>query len=559
MATSAVAHKQAFGFDSPPFTYKDFEESDVMIFFGSNPVIAHPVMWNRVKMNQRQPKILVIDPRKTETANGPGIVHYQIKPKSDLVLLYGLAKLLIARGWINQRFIEAHTTGFEEFRSHVQRFTSEIITLKTGLNRERVEDLAGIIHNGGRVSFWWMVGINQGHQAVRTAQAIINLALLTGNIGRIGTGANSITGQCNAMGSRLFSNTSSLFCGRDFTNAEHRREVSQILNVEEDRIPKVNSLSYEKILEAVDAGKIKGLWIVCTNPGHSWIDRNRLINTIKNAEFVVVQDMFFSTATAKYAHLILPAGGCGEKSGTFINSERRIGLVQRVLDPPGEALPDFDIFHRIAQYWGCNNLFKEWTSPEAVFQILKRLSKGRPCDFSGIANYSMLAESGGVQWPLIEGNDNFEKERRLFENGVFFHKDGKAKFIFEQLVDPLEIPDTTYPFVLLTGRGSLAQWHTLTRSDKAPILKRMSPSPDYIEISSYDAEKLGVNMNDWLIVSSRRGETRVRAKITENIQAGQVFMPMHWEQTNNLTNSSFDTYSRQPSYKYAAVSIRKAA
>ncbi len=558
MATAAVAYKQAFGFDSPPFTYKDFEESDVMIFVGSNPVIAHPVMWNRVKMNQRQPKILVIDPRRTDTANGPGIVHYPVKPKSDLFLLYGLANLLIFRGWINQDFIEAHTSGFEEFRLHVQGFTPEIVTDKTGLSREQVEELAATIHNRDRVSWWWMVGINQGHQAVRTAQAIINLAILTGKIGRPGTGANSITGQCNAMGSRLFSNTSSLFCGRDFANAEHRREVSQILNIEEGRIPQVNSLSYEKILDAVDAGKIKGLWIVCTNPGHSWIDRNRLINTLKKAEFVVVQDMFSSTATAKYAHLVLPAAGCGEKTGTFINSERRIGLVQKVLEPPGEALPDFEIFRRVARHWGCDDLFKEWTSPEAVFQILKRLSRGTPCDFSGITGYAMLDESGGIQWPFPEGNNTPERERRLFEKGVFFNKDVKAKFLFEQPVEPPETPDAAYPYVLLTGRGLVTQWHTLTRSDRAPILKRMSPAPDYVEISPDDAGKLGINMNDRLIVSSKRGEARARAKITASISPGQVFMPMHFEETNNLTFSSFDTYSRQPSYKYAAISVRKA-
>lgn len=557
MATAATAHKQSFGFDSPPFTYKDFEESDVLIFIGSNPAIAHPIMWNRVKMNQRQFKIIIIDPRKTETASTPGVEHYSILPKSDLILLYGLANLLIAKDWIARKYIEQHTSGFAEFQSHVQSFTLKIVSQKTGLSQEQIQRLAEIVHNGKRVSFWWMVGINQGYQAVRTAQAIINLALLTGNIGRPGTGANSITGQCNAMGSRLFGNTSSLFCGRDFTDAGDRREIARILNLDVNLIPDKNSLTYEKILERIDQGQIKGLWIVCTNPAHSWIDRNNLVRILKKAEFVVVQDIFHDTQTAQLAHLILPAAGVGEKDGTLINSERRISPVRRILEPPGEALPDFEIFRRIAAAWGCENLFREWTTPEHVFQILKELSKGRPCDFSGIGDYAMLESSGGIQWPFPSDTVLCSKERRLFEDGKYYHQDGKAHFMFEDIAEPPETLDSEYPFVLMTGRGSVSQWHTLTRSDKAPLLKRMSPDPDYAEINPSDAARLRLAADESVIIYSRRGEANVRVKITANIPAGQLFMPMHYHQTNNLTIASFDPYSKQPSFKYAAVNIRK--
>lgn len=559
MATAAVAYKQTFGFDAPPFTYKDFEESDVLVFIGSNPAIAHPIMWNRVKMNKRQPRIVVLDPRKTETAGSPGVEHFAVSPKSDLVLLYGLANILIARGWIQPQFIEQHTAGFEDYRNFVKSFTPDKIAAMTGLSLEQINRLAEITHQGERGSFWWMVGINQGHQAVRTAQAIINLALLTGNIGRPGTGANSITGQCNAMGSRQFGNTSSLFCGRDFTRAEHRREVAEVLNIDERLIPSQNSLTYEKILERVGDGQIKGLWIVCTNPANSWVDRNNFKRILKKAEFIVVQDMFYDTETAQLAHLILPAAGCGEKEGTFINSERRIGRLQKILAPPGEALPDFQIFQRIAQAWGVEDLFREWTTPEAAFQVLKRLSKGTFCDFSGIRDYAMLEESGGIQWPFPDGAVNTDKERRLFGDGVFSHPDGKARFIFEDVRDPYELAGQEYPYILMTGRGSVSQWHTLTRTDRAPLLKRMSPDPDYVEISALDAEKLGVAPNTPVLVSSRNGEARARVKISAGIPPGRVFMPMHYAQTNNLTVSSFDTYSRQPSFKYTVVSIKPAA
>jgi assimilatory nitrate reductase catalytic subunit len=257
--------------------------------------------------------------------------------------------------------------------------------------------------------------------------------------------------------------------------------------------------------------------------------------------------------------LILPAAGCGEKEGTFINSERRIGRLQKILAPPGEALPDFQIFQRIAQAWGVEDLFREWTTPEAVFQVLKRLSKGTFCDFSGIRDYAMLEESGGIQWPFPEGTVNTDKERRLFGDGVFCHPDGKARFIFEDVRDPYELAGQEYPYILMTGRGSVSQWHTLTRTDRAPLLKRMSPDPDYVEISAQDAEKLGVAPNTPVLVSSRNGEARARVKISEGMQPGRVFMPMHYAQTNNLTVSSFDTYSRQPSFKYTVVSIKPAA
>jgi assimilatory nitrate reductase catalytic subunit len=269
MATTAAAYKQSFGFDSPPFTYKDFEESDVLIFLGSNPAIAHPIMWNRVKMNQRQPRIIVIDPRKTETAGAPGVEHISILPKSDLVLLYGLSNMLISKNWIAKEYIDLHTSGFAEFQSHVQSFTLERVSQKTGLSQEQILKLAEIIQYGERVSFWWMVGINQGYQAARTAQAIINLALSDRQYRSARDGSNSITGQCNAMGSRLFGNTSSLFCGEDFTNEGDRREVARILNLDGKLIPQQSSLTYEKILERVDQGQVKGLWIVCTNPAHS--------------------------------------------------------------------------------------------------------------------------------------------------------------------------------------------------------------------------------------------------------------------------------------------------
>ncbi|WP_165251259.1 molybdopterin oxidoreductase family protein [Paludisphaera soli] len=557
MASAVVAYKQAFGFDAPPYTYQDLEESDCIVLIGANPCIAHPVLWERATRNPHRPEILVVDPRRTETAMA-ATLHLPVRPKSDLVFLYGLANLLIERGAIDRPFIDAHTRGFDEFAAFVGRFDAEYVARETGLREEVVRDAADRIANGRRVSFWWTMGVNQGHQGVKTAQAAINLALLTGNIGRPGTGANSITGQCNAMGSRLFSNTTNLLGGRDFADPAHRAEVAEILDIPEGRIPDRPSWSYDRILDGVRAGEIRGLWIIGTNPAHSWIDQSRFRETLGELDFLVVQDMYHSTETAELADLLLPAAGWGEKEGTFINSERRVGLHKKVRRAPGKALADFQIFKLAAHYAGCDALFDEWSSPEAAFQILKRLSAGRPCDVTGIADYRALDEAGGIQWPFPAEGADPSPERRLFADGRFHHPDGRARFLFEEPRPAPEPAGGDFPMQLLTGRGSAAQWHTQTRTAKSDVLRKLHPRDPYVEINPVDAEAAGLATGDWAVVASRRGEARARAFVTPTVAAGQLFLPMHDAATNRLTLAAFDAESRQPSYKSCAARVRAA-
>jgi assimilatory nitrate reductase catalytic subunit len=557
MATAAVAHKQSFGFDAPPFTYADFEHSDVIVLVGSNLCIAHPIMWERICRNPNRPKIVVIDPRKTETAMAAA-VHVAPRPKSDLALLYGVARILIAEGWIDGRFIEAHTSGFPAFAEHVQRFTPERVTAETGVPAEDVRALAEAIHAGKRVSFWWTMGVNQSHQGVRTAQAIINLALVTGNIGRPGTGANSVTGQCNAMGSRIFSNTTNLFGGRDFKSAADRQDVADLLGIPEERIPREDSWSYDRIIEGILSGKIKGLWVIATDPAHSWINQEDLLEVLGRLDFLVVQDMYTNTQTAKRADLFLPAAGWGEKEGTFINSERRIGLIKKVARAPGQALADFHIFRLVADAWGCGELFAKWESPEAVFHILKALSRGRPCDFSGIEDYAMLDREGGIQWPYAAGSTMAAHERRLYEDGVFFTPDGRAKIVFDE---PAALPEPTsrsFPLTLLTGRGSSSQWHTGSRTGKSAVLRRLSSSHDYVELHPDDARARGIATNDEVKVFSKRGHVLVRAFVTRTVRPGELFIPMHGPTINKLTFAAFDPHSRQPAYKACAVDVQRS-
>lgn len=581
MATSVVAYKQAFGFDAPPYTYADFEHSDVLVLIGSNLCIAHPILWERVLRNPHSPEIVVIDPRLTETAMN-ATLHLPVAPKGDLALLYGAARILIENGWIDRAFIDRSTSGFDEFAAFVRRFTDERVSRETGLTPQQVRRFAETIHRGRRVSFWWTMGVNQSHQGVRTAQAIINLALMTGHIGRPGTGANSLTGQCNAMGSRLFSNTTNLLGGHDFANPQHRRKIARLLRIDPARIPTEPSWPYHQIIESILRGKIKGLWVVCTNPAHSWINQHHCRDILSRLDFLVVQDMYASTETARMAHLLLPAAGWGEKEGTFINSERRIGVLKKVRRAPGAALADFAIFQLIAHEWGCGEMFAGWDSPAAVFQILKQCSAGQPCDITGIEDYRMLEACGGIQWPWPATNRPLSashdpavsacddalrsplnshlpsQERRLFEDGRFYHPDGRARFLFE---DPHPLPERTnerYPFLLLTGRGTASQWHTQTRTRQSAVLRKLYPQRLFVEISPLDAAALGIRPNDLVVIESQRGRLRARAVLTHAVQRGQVFLPMHYEQVNQLTLSAFDPYSHQPAYKACAVQVMRA-
>ncbi|MEL6109726.1 MAG: nitrate reductase [Planctomycetota bacterium] len=558
MATSVVAYKQSFGFDAPPYTYDDFEHSDCLVFVGANPCIAHPIMWERVLRNQNRPEIIVLDPRRTETAMA-ATQHLQLKPKGDLTLLYSMIQHLIEIDCIDHDFVGKHTTGFEELAEFVQAFRADDVADDVGIGADSIRKAAQSVGRANAASLWWTMGVNQSYQGVRTAQAIINIALITGNIGKPGTGANSITGQCNAMGSRLWSNTTNLFGHHRFESEADRNRVASILNIDVDRIPTEGSWAYDRIIEGIERDEIKGLWVIATNPAHSWIDQGNCERLLDKLEFLVVQDMYDSTETAQRSDLVLPAAGWGEKDGTFINSERRYGLLKKVRRAPGEALADFQIFRGVAAYWGVGEVFADWTHPEAVFEMMQRASEGRPNDITGIAGYRQIDECGGIQWPWSKqdaaSGENPPQQRRLFEDGRFCHPDEKAKLLVDEITPMPEPPDEEFPFLLLSGRGTVSQWHTQTRTSKSKILRQLYPEDPYVEIHPADARAIAINNGDRVELKSRRGSIEVTAMVTPTVRPGQVFVPMHYDVTNQLTLAHFDPHSRQPSYKDCAVQV----
>jgi anaerobic selenocysteine-containing dehydrogenase len=432
MATAVVAYKECFGFDAPPYTYGDLEDSDVLLFVGANPCIAHPILWERVCRNPHDPTVVVVDPRRTETAEQASL-HLPIAPKSDLEFFYAVAHVLIREGWIDDEFVTAHTEDFEGFAAHVLQYSPERVAPRAGVTVAQIEELARVIHRGKRVSIWWTMGVNQSHEGVRVAQALIALCLLTGNIGRPGHGAQLHHRAVQRHGGRGSSATPPTCSGGTASTTpsigRRWRTSSRSTRPSSRRTPVWRTTrSSRPILK----GEIKGLWVVATNPAHSWINQADARDVLGRLDFLVVQDMYDSSETADLADLILPAGGWGEKEGCFINSERRISVIKQVARAPGTALSDFRIFQLIAESWGCGEMFRDWDSPESVFHILKDLTRGMPCDITGIEGYQQIDDMRGIQWPLPEGRvPQRLEQRRLFEDRRFHTPSGRAKFVYE--------------------------------------------------------------------------------------------------------------------------------
>lgn len=555
MATAVVAHKQSYGFDAPGYTLKDLELSDTIIFIGANPVVAHPILWKRVRQNPDK-KVIVIDPRKSETAMNADY-WYPVKCRGDLYLLYTLANVLIEKGWIDQNYIEAHTEGYGEFKEFVKPFTLDQAQETAGLSPEQILELAQLIHEGKRVSFWWTMGVNQGYEAVRTAQAIINLALMTGNIGRPGTGANSITGQCNAMGSRSYSNTAVLYAGGDFTNPARRAKVAESLGVDESVLAEKPTATYNQIIEGINEGQIKGLWILCTNPRHSWTNNETFASAVKKLELFVVQDIYDTIESAEECTVFFPVVPGIKKEGTYINLERRLSAMRPCLAKKENEITDYEAIFGVGKALGMGGLLKGWETPKDCFELMKKCSKGMPGDITGVT-WEMLENSNGVQWPFREGEALEDDERRLYEDGNFFTPSRKAQFKFEApMENPLPLTEE-YPYLFNTGRGSVGQWHTQSRTSEVQFIGDVSAREAYLFMNPGTAAAYGLEENDRILVHSVNGEKAgFQVRISDQVREKELYAPIHYIECNKLTPSVYDPYSKEPSYKATPVWFEK--
>ena len=553
MATAVSGYKSSFGSDGPPGAYEDLEKADVVLLIGANIADNHPILCQYLDANPRK-TLIVADPRASKTAMMADL-HLPLKPRSDLALVHGIAHLLIRHGLINRDYIEKHTAGFDELAQFLAAYSPDRVCEITGLSEELLYKTA-FLYGRARAGFiGWTMGVNHSTLGTPTVNAICNLALLTGNIGRPGAAPFSITGQCNAMGTREAGFTSSMPGYRKFDRTGDRRELAELWRIDETRLPARRGLAYPDIIEAALAKNIRALWIIATNPLVSFPNQDVLRQALSNLEFLVVQDGYHPTPTTELADLILPAAIWGEKEGTYTNSERRVSKVNKAVAPPGEARTDFEIFLAIAEKLGSREeLYPGWESVEDAFNEWRHVSRGRLCDYSGIS-YETLAKQGPVQWPTPEGG---ETSARLYANATFPTSDGRARLVAAHWEPFPEQPARDFPLILNTGR-TVEHWHTRTKTREVPILEHLSPRA-WLEMNPRDAKHLGLRSHDRVDVVSQRGQvTGVELRLTEIVAPGQVFMPFHFAETNvnEVTQSAFDPISREPNYKQCAVRVER--
>jgi anaerobic selenocysteine-containing dehydrogenase len=555
MATAVSGYKLSFGSDGPPGAYEDLEKADVVLLIGANIAENHPILCQYLEANPNK-TLIVADPRVTKTAMLADL-HLPLKPRSDLALLNGIAHILIRHNLIDRAYIDRHTTGFDDLARFLENYPPAKVCEITGLSEDQLYKTAFLYGRAKAGFIGWTMGVNHSSKGTETVNAICNLALLTGQIGRAGAAPFSITGQCNAMGTREAGFTSSMPGYRKFDDPGDRAELAELWNIDESRLPAKRGLAYPDIVEGAVGGKIRAMWIIATNPLVSFPNQSVLRQALSNLDFLVVQDGYHPTPTTELAHLVLPAAIWGEKEGTYTNSERRVSKVNKAVEPIGAARPDFDIFLAVAEQLGCREeLFPGWTGPRDAFEEWRRVSRGRLCDYSGIS-YELLSEAGAVQWPLPEGAP-VAITSRLYGDGRFSTADGRAKLICGTWEPFPEQPNLEYPLVLNTGR-TVEHWHTRTKTREVPILERLSPEA-WLEMNPRDAGRLGLRSHDRIDVVSRRGRVcGVELRLTEITAPGQVFMPFHYFETNanNVTQSAFDPISREPNYKQCAVRVER--
>lgn len=565
MASAVSGYKRSFGSDGPPGSYEDLEKADAVFLIGANIADNHPILCYRLEKNMKK-VMVVVDPRLSKTAMMADL-YLSLKPRTDIALFNGMMHVLIQENLVDQDYISKNTKGFEELKEHLKDYTPAKVSRITGLSITKIELVARLYGRAQAPFIAWTMGVNHSTQGAETVSAICNLALLTGKVGKVGASPFSITGQCNAMGSREASFTSAMPGYRKFESLKDREDIAHLWKVPTEEIPDERGMAYPDIIEGILSRKIKGLWIIATNPLVSYPNQDYLRQALSELEFLVVQDAYYPIPTSEIADLVLPAAVWGEKEGTYTNSERRVSKVNAAVKAPGEAKSDFQIFMDIGLALQVSDkIFPNWTEPRDAFDEWKTVSRGRLCDYSGMT-YESLSEHGGIQWPfpdasqnkLLKRSRNPKESIRLYADGQYPTEDKKAQLFKVGWLAPSETPDEEYPFWLNTGR-TVEHWHTRTKTGQISILQKLSPEA-WVDFNARDARRLNLKHGDYVRVASRRGEIeRIILRVTETVAPGQIFIPFHFAEANanNLTLNEFCPISREPNYKQCAVKIEKA-
>lgn len=561
MSSAVMGYKIAFGDDIVPPSYDDIELADTFLISGANPAWCHPILFRRLenhKLKNPDVKILVIDPRETDTCSIADM-HLQINPGTDITLTNALAKVLIEQELIDKTYINKYTKGFDELEQGLIDLDLEDAALICGIKANEIVEAANIIGHSKSFMSLWAMGLNQSSEGVNKNLSLLNLSIITGQIGKPGAGPLSLTGQPNAMGGREVGGMATLLAAHhNLANADHRKKVQKYWGGKE--ISGKPGLTATEMVSALEEGKLKVVWIICTNPLVSLPNLIRTENALKKAELVIVQDISNKSDSIDYAHIVLPAAGWLEKEGTMTNSERRVTLLSKVVNAPGEALPDVDILCRFANKMKYKGF--EFKNSESIFDEYKELTSETPIDISALS-YSQLKEQGSVQWPVTKEAPNGTP--RLLTDGQFYTPDKKANITVPKESVLAEKPSKTHPFVLTTGRVR-DQWHTMTRTGKVNKLNDHIDKPT-LAINKLDAFAKGIENNDLVTVYNERGILQLHAQISGTVKQGVLFIPMHWGKivnqklgrVNNVTSSDIDPISKQPEFKYTAVQIKKTA
>lgn len=573
MASAVSGYKRSFGSDGPPGCYDDFEHTECLMAWGSNLPEQHPIIYWRLKeaLEKRKFPVIVIDPRVTMFAQFADI-HLAITPGTDLALMNSLMHVILAEGLEDREYINAHTNGIEEVEACVKDYDPTTAAKICGISEDSIRQVARLYAKAGAAMSIWTMGINQSTHGSDGVVGINSLNLITGNIGKPGGTSLSITGQCNAMGTREWSSCSGLPGYRLLEKPEHRKEIADFWGIDEEFFPKKRGLAQTDIFPAIETGEIKGLWLVATNPMTSMPNTARIRKILEKLDFLVIQDAYADVETTQYAHMFLPAAVWAEKEGCFTNTERRYNIVRKVQEPKGDSKADFWIFKELAKRFPNGQKIHFPETVAGAFDEMRELSKGagRTLNISGMT-HKKIEDSCGIQWPYTEEDAKRDEEAtiatesgklsvtgapRLYTNGKFQTPDGKANLVPLPFVNNNEVPCTEYPFWMNSGRV-VEHFHTRTRTGKMGNMNKYSPTP-YMEMNPDAAAELNVKHGSYVRIVSRRGDAVVMVQLTQRVARNSVFIPFHFHDcVNRVCLGLLDPHSRQPAFKQGSIRIEE--